>query len=95
MWASGGRILDDQRHDSDGLTVRGLDGSPEEFAALAARWLLRQLARPVERVDWVSWGEVVTSSLRLADTGLEVTWKEPFLRWRLRPPPVPRVTRVR
>ncbi len=62
-------LLDSHVYGRDGLTVFGLDAAPEQFGAWAAAWLRRQLARPVERLDWLDGeGVVVASRWELADT---------------------------
>jgi hypothetical protein len=43
---------------------------PQELAEVAARWLIQQLARPVERCEWVSSsGDVVGERWTLTDSG--------------------------
>ncbi len=93
MWSDGSYLLDDERHDQDGLTVLGLEGEPEEFATWTARWFTQQFWRPVERLDWLSRGEVIASSWRLADTGLVVARRGAFFRTLKRAPTT--VTTVR
>lgn len=63
-------LLDNHRHDTNGLTVIGIQAEPEDFANWTADWFWRQLNRPRERQEWVVAGKVVTSRTRLADTGL-------------------------
>ena len=87
-------LLDNHVYGADGLTVQGLTASPEQFATWTADWLLAQLRRPVERLDWAGPDGTVTSQWRLADTGLSLTWQG-TRRWRRRRQPPDRVQRVR
>ncbi|MFQ1001038.1 hypothetical protein [Modestobacter sp. SSW1-42] len=88
-------LLDAHLDGADGLTVFGLTAAPEEFAAWTADWLLAQLRRPVERLDWADPdGRVTASQWRLADTGLPLT-REGRRSWRRRRRPPDRVERVR
>jgi hypothetical protein len=88
-------LLDSHVDGPDGLTVQGLTASPEQFATWTADWLVAQLKRPVERLDWTAEdGAVTTSQWRLADTGLSLAWQG-TRRWRRRRQPPDRVQRVR
>jgi hypothetical protein len=86
-------LLDNHVDGPDALTVRGLSASPEQFATWTADWLLAQLQRPVERLDWLGRDGAVTSQWRLADTGLSLTWQgaRPWRRTRRPPDAVQRV----
>jgi len=68
---------------------------PQELAEVAARWLIEQLARPIERSEWVSSsGDVVRETWTLSDSGEVLAQTGALLsRYRRRPPD--RVTRVR
>jgi len=68
---------------------------PHELAEVASRWLIEQLARPIERSEWVSSsGDVVGQKWTLADTG-EVLAQTGTTRRRLARRPPDRVSRVR
>ncbi len=68
QWGNG-YVLDNHDRDGYNLEVTGLDESPETFGGFAARWLERQLLRPVERRDWMRNGQVRYSRWCLSDTG--------------------------
>lgn len=69
VWGDDHPLDDYSGNDPECLTVVGVDARPEQHAAWAAEWLLRQLHRPVVREDWSRDGRVVASTWRLADTG--------------------------
>jgi hypothetical protein len=85
-------ILDSHVYDADGLTVIGLTEAPATYGTLAARWLERQLLRPVERLDWFRGDEIRTSSWRLADSGRTIAGSGG---WRLPGLPPSRRTKIR
>ena len=63
-------LLDSHVNGVDGLAVQGLAASPDQFATWTAEWLLAQLRRPVERLEWLGCdGAVVATRWRLPDTG--------------------------
>lgn len=62
-------LLDNHVYDGDGLTVIGLVEASETYGTFAAAWLLRQLQRPVERLDWLRDEQIKESAWRLADSG--------------------------
>lgn len=55
-------LLDSHVYGRDGLTVFGLDASPEQFGTWAATWLRDQLRRPIERREWLDGGGLVTAT---------------------------------
>lgn len=78
------------------LTLFGLPAAADELAELTARWLLAQLNEPVDRSDWFDAGgdDVVASRWTLGAAGVEIGWRGPGRRRRLRRP-ADRVDRVR
>lgn len=59
-------------HDGDNpenLTVIGVMAAPEQYAAWASAWLVRQLRRPVVHEQWTRGTRVVSERWRLADSG--------------------------
>ncbi|MEN0129771.1 MAG: hypothetical protein AAGC49_10060 [Brevundimonas sp.] len=84
----------------DGGRPRGLDhftspAEPQEQAEVASRWLIEQLARPIEQSEWVSSsGDVVGQRWTFADTGELLSRTGAARRRRSRRPP-DRVSRVR
>lgn len=68
---------------------------PRELAVVASRWLIQQLARPIELSEWLSSsGDVVGERWTLADSG-EVLAQTGRARRRLARRPPDRVSRVR
>lgn len=69
------------------LTVTDRALTPVAAAQTAAEWIIAQLARPVERDDWLSRsGRVVASRWRLSDTGEVLgTIGNPLIRWMREP----------
>lgn len=68
---------------------------PQELAEVASRWLIEQLARPIERSEWVSSsGAVISERWTLADSGEVLAQTGAVLRRLGRRPP-DRVTRIR
>lgn len=65
-------LLDNHEYTDDGLTVFGLREEPDTYGTLAAKWLERQLQRPVDRQDWLRDGTVVRSRWVLHDTGKRI-----------------------
>jgi len=55
-------LLDSHVYGRNGLTVFGLDASPEQFGVWAANWLRHQLQRPIERRDWLDGDGNVTAT---------------------------------
>lgn len=91
-WGNG-HLLDG--HHAERLEIFGLPAEPEQLADMAARWLAVQLARSVDRSDWVaSTGAVLASRWNLADQG-EVVGQFGRLPWRIKRRPPDRVVRVR
>lgn len=86
-------LLDNHVYDGDGLTIIGLERPPDTYGQFAARWMQRQLKRPVERLDWVQGGKVKESTWRLADSGKSIARSGRLLRFPSQPPT--RVLRVR
>lgn len=86
-------LLDSHVYSSDGLTVFGLYEEPSTYGMLAAKWLERQLQRPVDRQDWLREGTVVRSRWVLPDTGKRIAQTVDKV-WFLRGAPE-RITRVR
>jgi hypothetical protein len=67
-WGDGHR-LDNGGH-ADDLAVGGIVLTPEAAATLAAVWFRQQLARPLERQEWVNrQGVTIATRWRRADTG--------------------------
>jgi hypothetical protein len=62
-------LLDNHVYDRDGLSVFGLDETPETYGTFAAGWLQRQLQQPVERLDWLRGERIRESAWRLAESG--------------------------
>ena len=85
QWGDG-YVLDSYDRDGDNLEVTGLDESPETFDGFAARWLERQLLRPVERRDWMRNGDVRYSRWCLSDTGRILARSGALLRLPRNPP---------
>lgn len=62
-------VLDNHVYGREGLTVFGLDASPEEFGTWAVKWLQRQLLRPLERREWLDdSGHVAATRYVFTDT---------------------------
>lgn len=85
-------LLDNHVYDADGLTVIGLTEAPATYGTLAARWLERQLLRPVERLDWLRGDEIRTTRWRLADSGKTIAESG---RWRIPGMPPSRRSKAR
>jgi hypothetical protein len=66
-------LLDNHEYSNDRLTAFGLHEEPDTYGTLAAKWLERQLQRPVDRQDWLRNGTVVRSRWVLPDTGKRVS----------------------
>ena len=68
-WGDEYLLEDHDGNDPRDLTVAGVTGAPEQFAAWTAGWLLRQLHRPVVEERWMRHETVAAKTWRLADTG--------------------------
>jgi hypothetical protein len=68
-WTVDHRAWDHDGDDPENLTVIGVVAEPEQHAAWASAWLVRQLRRPVVHEQWTRGTRVVGERWRLADSG--------------------------
>lgn len=61
-------LLDNGGNDTD-LKIEGMWQEPEFFADAAGTWLLTQLLRPIERMEWLKGDRVVATRIRLGRGG--------------------------
>ena len=68
-WGTGYLLDAHDGNSSECLTVRDVQATPEEFARVAADWMLGQLGRPLVREDWLSGNVPHATRWRFTDNG--------------------------
>lgn len=72
----------DNGGDATDLHIVGVSGEPEFFAEAAASWLLAQLVRPIERLDWIKGDRIVATQIRIAEGGQTLSSRGSWFRTR-------------